>query len=192
MPKIYTGRPKSSTGPTAVLLPITPMSMNSHRTTKKVRVRAVSFSKSQDVIIPRGLRESDHDATTAWYSKSENDIFLTNAIERAERIDRIMQYAKSNGEASYNSSIGLVSPQVLHEYLSVPEEIIGVEHYLLPQKKARDNLKRHHVNILLGVQAQAGDPMMIDSDLLADRLHESSTISTHMAIERAKYINKLT
>ena len=147
------------------------------------------------MIIPRGLRESvsDHDDTATWYSKSENNTFLTNAIERAERIDRIMLYAKSNGEASsFNSSIGLVSPQVLHEYISVPEEIIGIEYYLLPQKKARDNLKRHHVNILLGLQAQAGDPMMMDSDLLADRLHESSTISTHMAIERAKYINKLT
>jgi len=84
----------------------------------------------------------------------------------------------------------LVSPQVLHEYISAPEEIIGIEKYLLPQKKARDNLKRHHVNILLGVQAQAGGPMMVDSE--ADRLHESSTISTHMAIERANYINKLT
>lgn len=180
----------------SVLSPIAvfpkPMSLNySHQSTKKVR--AVSFSKSQDVIIPRSLRESesDLDATATWCSKSENDTFLLNAIERSERIDRIMQYAKSTGEASYNSSIGLVSPQVLHEYISVPEEIIGIEYYLLPQKKARDNLKRHHVNILLGVQAQAGGPMMVDS-VLADRLHESSTISTHMAIERANYINKLT
>ena len=102
-----------------------------------------------------------------------------------------MQYAKSN-EKTYNSSTGLISPQVLHEYISVPEEIIGIEYYLLPQKKARDSLKRHHVNVLLGVQAQAGGPMMVDSDVLADRLHESSAISTHMAIERAKYINKLT
>jgi len=179
-------------GPTTVLPK--PVSLNySQQSTKKVR--AVSFSKLQDVIVPnprlRGV-EADNDATDTWYSKSENDTFLTNAIERAERIDRIMQYAKSTGEASYNASTGLVSPQVLHEYISTPEEIIGLEYYLLPQKKARDNLKRHHVNVLLGVQAQAGGPMMVDSDLLADRLHESSTISTHMALERASYINKLT
>jgi len=177
-------------GPTTVLPK--PVSLNySQQSTKKVR--AVSFSKLQDVIVPnprlRGV-EADNDATATWYSKSENDTFLTNAIERAERIDRIMQYAKSTGEASYNASTGLVSPQVLHEYISTPEEIIGVEYYLLPQKKARDNLKRHHVNVLLGVQAQAGGPMMVDSDLY--RLHESSTISTHMALERASYINKLT
>ena len=181
-----------------VVLPIEMSLMNySHQSsstkTKKARAVAVSFSKSQDVIIPRrveveAVATSTDDATTTWYTKSENDTFLANAIDRAGRIDRIMQYAKSN-EKSYNSSTGLVSPQVLHEYISTPEEIIGIEQYLLPQKKARDSLKRHHVNILLGLQA--GDTM-VDSDLLAERLHESSTISTHMAIERAKYINKLT
>ena len=142
---------------------------------------------------PRGVEaaSADNDATATWYTTSENDTFLTNAIERAERIDRIMQYAKSTGEKSYNSSTGLVSPQVLHEYISAPEEIIGIEQYLLPQKKARDSLKRHHVNVLLGLHLQAGGPM-VDPDLLADRLHETSTISTHMALERASYINKLT
>ena len=103
--------------PTAVLPK--PMSLNySHQSTKKVR--AVSFSKSQDVIIPRRPRgveaaSADNDATATWYTTSENDTFLTNAIERAERIDRIMLYAKSTAESSYNSSTGLVSPQVLHE-----------------------------------------------------------------------------
>ena len=179
---------KAVLGPAAVPMEPSISSLNySHRSTKKVH--AVSFSKSQDVIIPRDLRESDHDATDTWYTTSENDTFLLNDIERAERIDRIMQYAKSTGEASYNSSTGLVSPQVLHEYISAPEEIIGIEKYLLPQKKARDSLKRHHVNVFLGLQAE---DTMIDSELLADRLHESSTISTHMALERANYINKLT
>jgi len=119
-----------------------------------------------------------HISITSRYI-SENDTFLLNAIERAKTIERVMMYAKSN-EKSYNSSTGLTSPQTLSEYLSNPEEVIGIEHLLSAQKHARECLKLHHKNALLDELPRVNGATST-----------TSAIATHMAIERATFINLL-
>jgi len=149
---------------------------------KKNKKVSFSFSRTQDLIIPP-QGPSNHnppvDIADKWYSPSENDTFLLNAIERAKTIERVMMYAKSN-EKSYNSSTGLTSPQALSEYLSNPEEVIGIEHLLSAQKHARECLKLHHKNALLDELPRVNGATST-----------TSAIATHMAIERATFINLL-
>jgi len=152
------------------------------KTTDKKNKKSVSFSRTQDMIIPP-QGPSNHnppvDIADKWYSPSENDTFLLSAIERAKTIERVMMYAKSN-EKSYNSSTGLTSPQTLSEYLSNPEEVIGIEHLLSAQKHARECLKLHHKNALLDELPRVNGATST-----------TSAIATHMAIERATFINLL-
>ena len=136
-----------------------------------------------------------------WHSSIDNEQFSKAAASRAKTIDRVMKYAASN-ERTYNSSIGLTSPSVLKEYLSHPEEVIGIEHLLTAQRDARDSLRNHHKKALFEEQARLRGRLHLDhqeevegscsvSSLLAEKLKNTSTISAHMAQERAAYINLL-
>mmetsp|Transcript_15479 Transcript_15479/g.32733 ORF Transcript_15479/g.32733 Transcript_15479/m.32733 type:complete len:98 (+) Transcript_15479:571-864(+) len=89
-------------------------------------------------------------------------------------------------ERTYKPSTGLTSPQVLKEYLSDPEEIIGIEHLLRGQKKARENLKAQAMKALEQIKHDKKD-----WQLLADTLKRTSSISANMAHDRAKYITLL-
>ena len=134
------------------------------------------------------------DMNMKWYSASDNDQFLNDSKDRAATVDRKMKYASSN-KRSYNSVTGLTAPSVLKEYLSNPEDIIGIEHLLSGQKSAREGLKRHHKGALvkeLRRQRQEGctDPLLL-TEMLKERLRNTSNIASHMAQERATYITLL-
>lgn len=120
-----------------------------------------------------------------WVKESDHDICLNDAIHRAQLIDQTMECAAIN-ESCYNSSTGLTSPQVLKEYLSNPEEVIGIEHHLVCQSKARSNIKRRHIKTLLNNQH-----LVHDSCSLAKKLKATSDISAYMAHERAIYAASL-
>eukprot|EP00571_Detonula_confervacea_P015492 CAMPEP_0172309060 /NCGR_PEP_ID=MMETSP1058-20130122/9466_1 /TAXON_ID=83371 /ORGANISM="Detonula confervacea, Strain CCMP 353" /LENGTH=211 /DNA_ID=CAMNT_0013021613 /DNA_START=399 /DNA_END=1034 /DNA_ORIENTATION=+ len=152
--------------------------------THQKKKRHLSFSETQGFIV-HPTSPSD-DMNIAWYKESDHEQFLNNATARASIIDRMMGYAILN-ESTYNSSTGLTSPEVLKEYLSSPEEIIGIEHLLTVQKTARKNLRNHHTKALLEEQRrqrqEGHDPLF-----LAERLRSWSTISAYLAKERALYI----
>lgn len=122
-----------------------------------------------------------------WHAESEVEQFCRNAAIRARIIDRTMKYAASV-ERTFNSSTGLTAPQVLKEYLSNPEDVIGIEHLLSCQQSVRENLKAHHKNALLEGQCRR---VGCDQETLASRLGHSSAIAARMARERAAYITHL-
>lgn len=136
----------------------------------------------------RSAASAYDDASMKWHTPAEDKAFLQNAIDRARAIDETMKYVSSI-EATYNSSTGLTSPRALKEYFACPEEVVGIEHLLGSQKRARESLRSHHSKVLFDEQQrrrkQAGP---VDIELLALRLKDSSTISAHMAQERASYV----
>ena len=115
---------------------------------------------------------------------------LNAAIDRSRVVERTMKYSSLN-ESTYNSSTGLPSPQVLKEYLSHPEEIIGIEHMLSCQKCDRNSLKRSCTKILLDETRRQRQEGIVDPHLLAEKLMITSNISAHMAQQRAAYITLL-
>jgi len=146
--------------------------------------RNLSFAETNGCVCHH--TSSSDDMNTAWYNESDHNQFSNDATARARITNRMMEYATLN-ESTYNSSTGLTSPQVLKEYLSSPEEIIGIERLLTAQKTVRMSLKIHHAKALLKEQRrqkrEGYDPL-----LLAERLRSSSTIAAHLAKERASYI----
>ena len=148
----------------------------------------VTFSDSPEFFYHDTCHSPPHDIK--WYLKSENDQFLNAAIDRSRVVERTMKYASLN-ESTYNSSTGLPSPQVLKEYLSHPEEIIGIEHMLSCQKCARNSLKRSCTKTLLDETRRQRQEGCVDPHLLAERLMITSNISAHMAQQRAAYITLL-
>ena len=159
-------------------------SANSNPTKKKKKRHTVSFAKAPGSI---QLYDLISPSTSLWYERTDHRQFLENGIALARIIDRTMKYAKLN-ENTYNSSTGLTSPQVLKEYLSSPEEIIGMEHMLSNQGFTRLHLMRHHLRVLLEEQCRQRQEKNHDPDLLAKRLMDRSGISTNMAQARASYI----
>ena len=156
----------------------------------KRSARRVIFSQTQIEI----YIDCFDDINIKWYSASECDRFKDDATARAAIIERTMKYASSH-DNTYNSSTGLTAPSVLKEYLSNPEEIIGIEHLLSGQKTARESLKRHHKSTLvkeLSHQRQEGcsNPLLL-AEMLSVRLRNTSNIASHMAQERATYITLL-
>lgn len=149
---------------------------------KKKRLK-ISFAETQK---HKCHTSPSDDMTIAWYKESDIDQFLNDATARARITNRLMEYATLN-ESTYNSSTGLTAPKVLKEYLSCPEEIIGIEGFLSAQKAARKSLRDNHVKALMEEQQrqthEGYDPL-----LLAERLRNSSTIAAHLAKERALYI----
>lgn len=178
--------------------------MKNHSTSKKKEEESkevanqVSFAETRVI----GLSViASQTSPSPWHSSIDNEQFSKAAASRAKTIDRVMKYAASN-ERTYNSSIGLTSPSVLKEYLSHPEEVIGIEHLLTAQRDARDSLRNHHKKALFEEQARLRGRLHLDhqeevegscsvSSLLAEKLKNTSTISAHMAQERATYINLL-
>jgi len=124
---------------------------------------------------------------TKWYMASDDKQFSNDATIHARKINRAMNYVASSGESTYNSSTGLTTPQALKDYLSSPEEIIGIEHMLIGQKFPRENLKSHQIGVLLEEQKQGKR----DWQVLAEKLRSVSEISAHMAHKRAQYISLL-
>ena len=147
--------------------------------------RQVTFSVSPEVIYHDTCHSPPY--VIKWYLTSENDQFLNAAVERSIVVERIMKYASLN-ERTYNSSTGLTSPQVLKEYLSSPEDIIGIEHLLSCQKAARKCLKHRCTKTLLEETRRQRQEGRVDPHLLAERLRITSGISAHMAQQQAAYI----
>lgn len=113
---------------------------------------------------------------------------MQDSLSRASITRRLRKYASTN-ENTYKSSTGLVSAPYLQGYLSYPQEIIGIEHLLAGQCTARSSLRRHHMTAVLEEVKRQKHTMggVRDPDLLADMLSNHSTISAHMAKERAAY-----
>ena len=155
--------------------------------------RHVAFSATQEVI---GTSAStDHHPSDTWYSKVDNEQFLNDTNICAQGINRAMEYAASTFESTYNSPTGLTSPQVLQEYLSTPQEVIGIEHLLTAQKSVRESLKCNHRKTILDEQQsrrrqlrrRSDDDDCCSSNCTATTTHLHSAISMHMAIGRAAY-----
>lgn len=135
-------------------------------------------------------REAVPDAAK-WYSNSEIEKFKADANAHATNVRRVMKYA-SMVEDSYNSSIGLISPRVLSEYLSCPHEIIGIEHLLAGQDAARKSLAHHQAKNFLEVQRRLREEGEdCDPKVLAEVLGGKSRILGHMARERAAYVAQM-
>mmetsp|Transcript_4405 Transcript_4405/g.9768 ORF Transcript_4405/g.9768 Transcript_4405/m.9768 type:complete len:363 (+) Transcript_4405:231-1319(+) len=180
-----TNTARHSTRETSDQGPSKHQSSTTHSIHKK---RHVAFAKTQGII-----NTSNTNTKRVWFTTSENDQFLANALNHANKINHVMKYVASS-ETSYNPSTGLTSPRVLKEYLSSPEEIIGIEHLLSGQKIARENLKSHHKKALFEEQQDRDDEKEEGENLwqiLAESLRSTSTISEHMAQQRAKYITLL-
>ena len=132
-----------------------------------------------------------------WFTNQEIAQFKESTNTRAEGIVKAMIYVQKIDD-TFNPSIGLTSPQILHEYISSPTDIIGIEHLLLSDNEstARKILIAHHVQILLEEQQKINQTgqSSIDTDLsllLASSLKDSSVISANMAKKRAEYIRYL-
>ena len=125
---------------------------------------------------------SDDDAndTISWYRAEDCYRFMRDAVERSETINRTMTYAARN-ESTFDRGTGLMSPRVLKEYLSNPEEIIGIEQTITRQKADRENLRMHHKLALVREMSRQRREGRDDPDLLAERLRYESIISAHMA-----------
>lgn len=132
------------------------------------------------------ITSSDNPNDVLWYEPAEHKKFIHDTIARAGFTRRLMKYASTN-ELTYNSSIGLVSAKVLKDYLSIPQEIIGIEHLLDGQCTARSSLRRHHKNALMEEQRRQKRDGHTDPDYIARMLRNNSNISAHMARERAEY-----
>ena len=149
------------------------------RTTKR---NNVSFAETQARIF---YDISASDNVNLWYERLDHEQFLNDALVCAGNTRRVMKYAAMN-ENTYKSSIGLTSPQVLKEYLSCPQDIVGIEHLLTGQCTARSSLRRCYRKDLLEEQCSQKNGRR-DPHLLAQRLRNNSRISSHMAQERAAY-----
>ena len=162
---------------------------------EKRRVRfAASNDETRTMVAVASSNDDDRDASATWHQAEDDHRFLLDAISRSETVNRMMAYAAGN-ESSFNRTTGLTSPQVLKEYLSNPEEVIGIEHMLAGQKNDRESLKRHHRNALVEEmrrqRQEGGRGGCVDADALARCLRTTSEISAHMAQQRAVYINLL-
>ena len=160
--------------------------------TAHIDTRHVAFSATQEVI---GTSAStDHHPSDTWYSKVDNEQFLNDTNICAQGINRAMEYAASTFEST---PTGLTSPQVLQEYLSTPQEVIGIEHLLTVQKSVRESLKCNHRKTILDEQQSRRRQLRRRSDdddccssnctATTTHLHLHSAISMHMAIGRAAY-----
>eukprot|EP01083_Nonionella_stella_P012372 35122_1 len=157
--------------------------------------RHVAFSATQEVIGTSTSVSTDHHPSDTWYSKVDNEQFLNDTNICAQGINRAMEYAASTFESTYNSPTGLTSPQVLQEYLSTPQEVIGIEHLLTAQKSVRESLKCNHRKTILDEQQsrrrqlrrRSDDDDCCSSNCTATTTHLHSAISMHMAIGRAAY-----
>jgi hypothetical protein len=155
------------------------------------KAMSVTFAETHKEILHDGPPD---DMNIKWYSALDNDQFSNDSKARAATVDRMMNYASLN-EISYNSSTGLTAPSVLKDYLSNPEEIIGIEHLLSGQKNARESLKQHHKSALVKElrrlrQEGCTDPLLL-AEMLSVRLRNTSNIASYMAQERAVYITLL-
>jgi hypothetical protein len=155
--------------------------------TKDKRV-SVTFAAQNDIFYFH--IDPSEDATQYWHSALDNEIFLTDAKARAVVVNRMMKYASSN-ERTYNAATGLTAPQVLSEYLTIPEEVLGIEHMLSGQKNSRESLKRHHKSVLAKEmrrrQQEEFNDALVLADRLSERLRNTSNIAAHMAVERATF-----
>ena len=124
---------------------------------------------------------------SVWYTSSKCNTFLENSLSMSHAVRRVMKYA-ATVDTSYTSSTGLVSAAALSEYLSSPQEVIGIENHLAGQQSARDSLKSHHKCACLEEQRHLDlDGRTLYQDILAARLADYSNISTYMAKERSRY-----
>ena len=157
---------------------------------EKGRVRFAPKDETRSTIAP----VNDGDASARWYQAEDVRRFLLDAESRSGTANRMMAYA-ARVESTFNRSTGLTSPRVLGEYLSNPEEVIGIEHMLAGQKNDRECMRRHHRNALVGEmrrqRQEGGRGGRVDVDALAERLRMTSEISAYMAQQRAVYINLL-
>jgi hypothetical protein len=164
------------------------------------RKRRVTFAASSDEWVPPSIVPDDdddddgddedddaNDARISWYRAEDCRRFMRDAVERSEIINRAMAYAARN-ESTFNRGTGLTSPRVLGEYLSSPEEIVGIEQMITGQRAGRENLRLHHRLALVGEVSRQRREGRYDPDLLAERLGNESIISAHMAQQRAMYI----
>lgn len=168
------------------VLTVTCISTDMH-THANVNILSVTFAETHKEILIDGPSD---DMNIKWYSASDNDQFLNDSKARSTIVDRTMSYASLN-ESTYNSSTGLTAPSVLKEYLSSPEEIIGIEHLISGQKNARESLKGHHKSVLFKELRRQRQEGCADPLLLAERLRHTSNIASHMAQERATYTTLL-
>ena len=96
-------------------------------------------------------------------------MFLENSLSMSRVVRRVMEYA-ATVDTSYKSSTGLVSATALSEYLSSPQEVIGIENHLAGQQSARDSLKSHHKCACLEEQRHLDlDGRTLYQDILAAR-----------------------
>ncbi len=121
-----------------------------------------------------------------YYKAPDLVKFRDNANKCARKARCVMQYA-AKIEHTYKSSIGLTSPQVLGEYLSSPQEIVGIEHLLEGQSGSRLNLRRTQKKDLMEEQCHQREEGKTDPESLARRLGKNSRISSNMARARAEY-----
>ena len=124
---------------------------------------------------------------SVWYTSPTCNMFLENSLSMSRVVRRVMKYA-ATVDTSYKSSTGLVSAAALPEYLSSPQEVIGIENHLAGQQSARDSLKSHHKCACLEEQRHLDlDGRPLYRDILAVRLADYSNISAYMAKERSSY-----
>ena len=149
---------------------------------KKKRMN-VSFSVNSTLICYENQRNPPIPNSTLWYESKDHAHYVQDSLSRASITRRLMKYASAN-ENTYKSSTGLVSAPYLQGYLSYPQE-----HLLAGQCTARSSLRRHHMTAVLEEVKRQKHTMggVRDPDLLADMLSNHSTISAHMAKERAAY-----
>ncbi len=172
------GRPEKNDQAVAVVVVEEEKEKRRVRFAPKDEARAIAF-------------DGDDDAIARWHSAEDGRRFLRDAVSRSEAINRAMAYAARN-ESTFNRTTGLTSPHVLGEYLLCPEEVVGIEHMLAGQKDDRECLRRHHRAALVEEarrQGQGGRDC--DADALSGSLRMTSEISSHMAQQRAVYINLL-
>ena len=168
-------------------------SKNTNNTTANVNVPMIKKKKTKRVAF---ITKGEIIGTTSyatipiesiWYTSPTCDTFLTNSLTTARSVRRLMMYA-STLEPSYKSSTGLVSASSLSEFLSSPQEVLGIENHLSGQQSARVSLKSNHKRACLGEQRHLDlDGCTLHCDILASRLADYSNISAHMARERASY-----
>ena len=155
--------------------------------------KRVTFAASPDEWVSPSIGSEDDDdvddanVATSWYLAEDCRRFMRDAVGRSETINRAMAYAARN-ESTFHRGTGLTSPRVLGEYLSSPEEVIGVERMMTGQRADRENLRMRHKLAFVEEISRQRREGRYDPDMLAERLRNESSISAHMARERATYI----
>lgn len=148
---------------------------------RRKKDKRVSFDGREEVIEQHANGSS---SSKRWYTASEVEQFSKDAIARAAVVELTMNYLSAF--ESVNPSTGLTSPRTLHEYLSNPSDVVGVECLLSSQKATRDGLKARHGKILLEDNDRGSNP-----EQLALRLGDTSAIAANMARKRAQYVRLL-